>query len=112
MYHSLVQSLIDRGEITPEEGENHPHRNVITRALGSAEDCEPVISLCDVKAGDLFLLCSDGLTVTVRDGELEEILKNTSFDTLTETLVTRALAGGGPDNITVGVLFEEEKAGK
>lgn len=110
--HSLVQELIDRGEITPEEGETHPHRNVITRTLGYAEDSEPEISLYEVKEGDLFLLCTDGLTVTVREAELEELLKTVSCEELTERLVSRALAGGGPDNITVGVLFEEERAGK
>ena len=110
--HSLVQSLIDRGEITPEEGETHPHRNVITKALGSAVDSDPVIAFCDVREKDLFLLCSDGLTVPLRDGEISEIIQNTPFESLVETLISRALAAGGPDNVTVGVLYEEEKAGK
>ena len=110
--HSLVQDLIDRGEITPEEGETHPHRNVITRTLGYAEDSEPEIMISDIKPADRFLLCSDGLTVTVRDGELEEILNTTPCEDLTEVLVSRALAGGGPDNITVGILYEEEREGK
>ena len=107
-----MQDLIDRGEITPEEGETHPHRNVITRTLGYAEDSEPEIMISDIKPADRFLLCSDGLTVTVRDGELEEILNTTPCEDLTEVLVSRALAGGGPDNITVGILYEEEREGK
>ena len=110
--HSLVQELIDRGEITPEEGATHPHRNVITRTLGYAEDSIPEITFCDIRKGDLFLLCSDGLTSTVRDNELEEVLRTTDPKHLAETLVACALAGGGPDNITVGILLEEEKAGK
>lgn len=107
--HSLVQDLIDRGEITPEEGETHPHRNVITRTLGYAEDSEPEISVIDVREGDVFLLCSDGLTVTVRDGELESLINSTAPGDLCTRLVATALERGGPDNVTVGVLFEEER---
>ena len=107
--HSLVQEMIDRGEITPEEGENHSQRNIITRTLGYAEDCQPEILLSDVRPGDLFLLCSDGLTVPVRDHVIADILTNTEKDRIARTLVSRALACGGPDNVTVGILYEEER---
>lgn len=106
--HSLVQEMIDRGEISPEEGENHPHRNVITRTLGYADDSQPEILFSDVRHGDVFLLCSDGLTVPVRDCQLEELLRNNEPSRLAPVLVSRALEGGGPDNITVGILYEDE----
>lgn len=108
--HSLVQDLIDRGEITPEEGESHPHRNVITRALGYAEDSLPEIQFTDVKAGDLFLLCTDGLTVSVKDSELETVLQQAQPHLLPDLLIKRALEEGGSDNITVGVFYEESEA--
>lgn len=110
--HSLVQTLIDSGQITAEEGETHPHRNVITRVLGYAEDLLAEVSLSDVKAGDVFLLCSDGLTVTVRDEELEKILKENAPESLADLLVARALDAGGPDNVTVGLFVEDEREGK
>jgi len=107
--HSLVQDLIDRGEITPEEGETHPHRNVITRTLGYAEDSQPEISLFEVKPGDRFLLCTDGLSVTVRDAELESYLNETPPESVVEGLVARAIAAGAPDNVTVGMFYEPVK---
>ena len=110
--HSLVQSLIDSGQITAEEGETHPHRNVITRVLGYSEDMLPEICISDVKPGDRFLLCTDGLTVTVRDGELEKILQENAPESLADLLVARALDAGGPDNVTVGLMVEEEREGK
>lgn len=110
--HSLVQELIDRGEITPEEGESHPHRNVITRTLGYAEDSQPEISFYEVKAGDRFLLCTDGLTSTVRDGDLEACLKELPAEKTVDRLIARALAAGAPDNVTVGLFYEPEKEGR
>ena len=108
--HSLVQELIDRKEISPEEGENHPGRNVITRALGYQDESLADVVFSDVKKGDVYLLCTDGLTVPVSDSELQEILQITPPDRLAEVLVDKALAGGGPDNITVGILWEESEA--
>ena len=109
--HSLVQEMVDRGEISVEESINHPYRNVITRTLGYTEDSLPEILLSAVKSGDLFLLCTDGLTVPVNDSELEEILTSVPPSRLAPVLVSRALEGGGPDNITVGILSEEESEG-
>lgn len=108
--HSLVQELIDQKEISPEEGETHPGRNVITRALGYQDDSLADVGFSDVKKGDVYLLCTDGLTVPVPDSELQEILQTTPPDRLAEVLVGKALEGGGPDNITVGILWEESEA--
>lgn len=103
--HSLVQEMVDRGEISPQEGESHPHRNVITRTLGYADDSEPEILISDLRREDVFLLCTDGLTSTVNDRRLTELLEQTSPETLTSVLVAEALERGGPDNITVGILY-------
>ncbi len=103
--HSLVQEMIDRGEITAEEGETHPHRNVITRTLGYAEDSQPEILFSDLRLGDVFLLCTDGLSSTVNDRRLMEILEQTSPEALTSVFVAEALERGGSDNITVGILY-------
>ncbi len=107
--HSLVQEMIDRKEITPEEGETHPHRNVITRALGYAEDSQPEIVFSDVKKGDIFLLCTDGLTVPVPESEIQRLFETTPPEQVAEILVKTALEGGGPDNVTVGILWEESE---
>ncbi len=110
--HSLVQQMIDRGEISPEEGESHPRRNVITRTLGYAEDSQPEIFFSDLREGDAFMLCTDGLTVSVKDDSLEELFRQYPPDQLVSVLVDRALEGGGTDNITVGILYEEEREAK
>ena len=107
--HSLVQEMVDRNEISPEEAESHPHRNVITRTLGYAEDSQPEILFSDVRDGDVFLLCTDGLTVPLRDQRILELLRENPPEAVTPLLISEALQGGGPDNITVGILYEERK---
>lgn len=107
--HSLVQEMVDRNEISPEEAESHPHRNVITRTLGYAEDSQPEILFSDVRDGDVFLLCTDGLTVPLQDQRISELLRENSPEAVTPLLISEALRGGGPDNITVGILYEERK---
>ncbi len=110
--HSLVQEMIDRKEISSQEGQDHPQRNIITRVLGYTDDSQPEILFSDVKKGDLFLLCTDGLTVPVADDKIQEILQNTPIEQAAEVLIRTALEGGGPDNVTVGILWEESEAKK
>jgi len=105
--HSLVAELVRTGKLSAEEAEHHPQRSVITRALGTDPDVDVDTFTVDAQAGDLFLLCSDGLTTMVDD---EEILRTveSSRDDLERTaqvLVRKANRGGGEDNITV-VFFE------
>lgn len=107
--HSLVQMMIDRGEITPEEGQTHPHRNVITRSLGYSEDSQPEILFSDLRSGDQFLLCTDGLSGLVWDEDLAEILRETPPEEAVPRLVEKALEAGGSDNVTVGMMYEEER---
>ena len=100
--HSLVQNQLDKGLITYEEARTHPHRNVINKALGIDDHLYPDILSGKAFSGDLFLLCSDGLTDMVEDGNIREILA--SDQTLPEKakpLIASALEAGGKDNITV-----------
>ena len=105
--HSLVAELVESGVLTPEEAERHPQRSAITRALGT----DPVVEVAgwtvDARIGDLFLLCSDGLSVMLGDGAIAEAIQGAGGDPRPagEALVAAANAHGGEDNITV-VLFE------
>ena len=106
--HSLVGDLMRSGRLTPEEADAHPQRSVITRALGT--DPEVSIDTISVEAepGDLFLLCSDGLTTMVADEEILGILAAApTLDDAARELVRAANTGGGEDNVTV-VLFGVE----
>jgi serine/threonine protein phosphatase PrpC len=103
--HSLVQTLVDQGAVRPEDAERHPHANVVTRALGvegpvAIDTCES-----EVLAGDLFLLCSDGLSKAVPAAELSRILaQRRPLGAIADELVEQALARDGSDNITLVVV--------
>ena len=105
--HSLVQRLIEIGQITPEEARHHEHKNVITRSLGARPDgpagSESV--MLRLKRGDRLMLCSDGLTTHVEDEKIGEILRRHSdpYEAARE-LVVAANAGGGSDNVSVVVI--------
>jgi protein phosphatase len=103
--HSLVEELRRRGQLTVEEAEEHPQRSIITRALGPEPDVEPDVHTHQARSGDVFLLCSDGLTSMVREERLHEILTgNDSLRGAVDRLVEEANRAGGRDNITA-VLF-------
>ena len=103
--HSLVADLMRSGRLTPEEAESHPQRSVITRALGTDPDVDVDTLAVDAQPGDVFLLCSDGLTTMVGDDEiLQAVRGNESLEQAARTLVKAANRRGGEDNITV-VLF-------
>ncbi|MFH8219432.1 Stp1/IreP family PP2C-type Ser/Thr phosphatase [Streptomyces sp. NPDC018057] len=100
--HTWVQRLVDEGRITEEEASTHPQRALLMRALGSGEHVEPDLSIREVRAGDRYLICSDGLSGVVSHQTMEETLA--SYQGPQETvqeLIQFALRGGGPDNITV-----------
>ncbi|WLW58523.1 Stp1/IreP family PP2C-type Ser/Thr phosphatase [Streptomyces sp. YU58] len=100
--HTWVQRLVDEGRITEEEATTHPQRSLLMRALGSGEHVEPDLSIREVRAGDRYLICSDGLSGVVSHQTLEDTLA--SYQGPQETvqqLIELALRGGGPDNITV-----------
>ena len=99
--HTFVQTLVDEGRITAEEASHHPQRNVIMRALDGREDVELDLSIREAKAGDRYLLCSDGLSGVVSEETMRDTLAGAdSPDHAAEQLVELALRGGGPDNIT------------
>lgn len=98
--HSLVQELVDEGFISQEDAASSVHRNVITRALGLQDTVEVDLLQVATTPGDLFLLCSDGLSDKLPHDELERLLKDGSLDTMARTLVDEANARGGEDNIS------------
>ena len=106
--HSLVESMVDRGDITAEEARRHPSRNLITRALGPdiSADCDGYI--CPMNAGEYLLLCSDGLVNTVTDQEmLFEVIHGDGPDTCLDRLLAIARSQGAPDNVTA-VLMQKQ----
>ncbi len=106
--HSLVQELVDEGLMSQEDAAASVHRNVITRALGLHETVEVDLLQVDTTPGDLFLLCSDGLSDKIPHGELEQFLKDGNLDMMARTLVDEANARGGEDNISV-ILIRIDK---
>jgi PPM family protein phosphatase len=103
--HSLVAELERSGQITAEAAEHHPQRSIITRALGPEPDVEVDTYTVAGREGDVFLLCSDGLTSMISDEEIGSILRSAgSLDDAADALVRAANQSGGKDNITV-VLF-------
>jgi PPM family protein phosphatase len=105
--HSLVAELVRTGRLSPDEAERHPQRSVITRALGTDPEVDVDIFTVEAEAGDLFLLCSDGLTSMVGDDEILTTLEEARDDLeqAARGLIRKANRGGGEDNITV-VFFE------
>jgi protein phosphatase len=109
--HSLVAELERSGQLTPEAAEHHPQRSIITRALGPERDVEVDTHTHPARAGDVYVLCSDGLTGMISDAELASLLRAApSLESAAETLVRAANQSGGKDNITV-VLFRLEDDG-
>jgi serine/threonine protein phosphatase PrpC len=102
--HSYVQELVDSGSITPQEAEHHPRKNVITRALGVEESVRPEYTCATLAAGDILLLCSDGLTNAVSKNRIEQILNQQTVYDAADSLIDEANASGGPDNITALLL--------
>ncbi|MCX4526879.1 MULTISPECIES: PP2C family serine/threonine-protein phosphatase [unclassified Streptomyces] len=99
--HTWVQRLVDEGRITEEEATTHPQRSLLMRALGSGDTVEPDLSIREVRAGDRYLICSDGLSGVVSHQTLEETLADYHGPHETvQALIQLALRGGGPDNIT------------
>lgn len=100
--HTWVNEQVMAGFLSEEQARSHPLKNVVTRALGGEAEIEVDLREIDVEPGDLYLLCSDGLTTMLSDSEIEEVvLHHPSLDELCRRLVRRANARGGLDNITV-----------
>ena len=110
--HSLVESMVERGDITEEEARRHPNRNLITRALGTDETVESDGYRTTLSEGEYLLLCTDGLTITVTDQEmLFEILHGGDEESCLSRLLAIAKEHGAPDNVTA-VLMRQTEGGQ
>lgn len=99
--HSLVQDLVDSGAIRPEEARGHRHANVITRAVGAQANLAPDLHNAALEPGDLFLLCSDGLTGALEDAEIAEVLGRCDLESAADELLQLTLDRGARDNVTL-----------
>lgn len=103
--HSFVQTLVDAGQITDEEAEHHPNKNRILKALGIKPDLAPSFDRVQPKNGDVFLICSDGLSGMISDAAMHDVLmKPASLEEKGDTLINLALGAGGLDNITLELI--------
>lgn len=102
--HSMVQDLLLRGKITPEEAENHPNKNIITRAVGVDRGIEIDFEQIDLDDEDTLLICTDGLSNYVSNDEMLELMSDGKHYAFADRLVKKANENGGGDNITVVVI--------
>lgn len=106
--HSVVEDMVRRGEITPDEARVHPQKNLITRALGSMAKARGDLYDISLVSGDYFLLCTDGLSNSLTDQELlYEILHGGSRETCCQRLLKQALERGATDNVTAVLIYIE-----
>ncbi len=99
--HSVVQDLVDRGEITPEQARTHPRKNLITRALGVDESLKVDFTVEDLKGDETLLICTDGLSNMVEPLDIYRVVADNPHEEIAEILVNQANENGGEDNITV-----------
>ncbi|MDO4314878.1 MAG: Stp1/IreP family PP2C-type Ser/Thr phosphatase [Oscillospiraceae bacterium] len=103
--HSLVERMVDRGDITAEEARRHPNRNLITRALGPDADAQCDGYICPMEQGDFLLLCTDGLVDTVTDQEmLFEVIHGAGLDGCLDRLLDISKSRGASDNVTAVLM--------
>ena len=108
--HSLVQEMVDRGELSPEDARHHPRKNVITMALGVYDEVTPDIGCLTMEPSDSILLCCDGLINHVEDEDIQRVVVETSDpQTACDILVALANKGGGADNISVIIARAPEQ---
>jgi len=107
--HSFVQRLIDDGVLTPDEAEAHPHRHIITKALGDVNPAEADINIINLEPGKSKFLftCTDGVTGVISNEELEEIFTSNSFENLSETISDLIEDRGAPDNYSFVIVKME-----
>ena len=109
--HSLVQEMVDRGELSPDDARHHPRKNVITMALGVYDEVTPDIGCLTMERSDSILLCCDGLINHVEDDEIQRVVVETSDpQTACDILVALANKGGGTDNISVIIARAPEQS--
>ena len=99
--HTVIQELLDQGAITEAEALEHPQRSMLTQALRGDGDVTPVLQVYEVKKGDRYLLCSDGLSGVLTDKEIKFGLKKTDKDEAIKFLIDATYINGAPDNVTI-----------
>ncbi|MBR0219226.1 MAG: Stp1/IreP family PP2C-type Ser/Thr phosphatase [Clostridia bacterium] len=99
--HSMVAEMVRDGLITPEEARRHPYRNIITRALGTDEWVDVDVTEIEKRAGDIYLICSDGLSEYVQEDQMQALLLEHDLEEAADLLLNLALKGGGRDNISL-----------
>jgi len=109
--HSLLRELIDLGQLTDHEAENFLYKNIITRAIGTDPEVDPSIRHTTIEVGDMYLLCTDGLTDMVPFKQMEEILNQNSETDAVSALMDTAKKNGGFDNITIILVKVNGKNG-
>ena len=110
--HSFTAELVRQGELSEQEAADHPHRNVLTRAVGAAPTVEVDGTVHPARPGDRLVLCSDGLFNEVREEDIAELASSTSdLDAAAGALVDRAVSNGGRDNVTVVIAEVSEGPG-
>ena len=103
--HSVVEDLVQRGEITPDEARSHPQKNLITRALGSESHVEGDLYEVKLEKGEFILMCTDGLSNVLSDQEiLSEVLHGGAAGGCCQRLLDVAISRGAPDNVTAVVI--------
>ena len=99
--HSMVAELVRDGVLTEEQARIHPYRNVITQAVGAADELNVHTRRLEKTRGDKYLICSDGLYEYVTKEEMQQLLTHYSPEDAAEMMIEKALDGGGKDNVTV-----------
>mgnify|MGYP002673641533 FL=1 len=107
--HSLVEQLVREGVLTEEEAQNHPMRNIITRAIGTDESVEVDVVVEERRKGDLWLACSDGLHGLVDDRQMRDALRQYAPERAADVLLKAALDAGGRDNVTLVIVHDGEE---
>ncbi|MFA0815861.1 MAG: Stp1/IreP family PP2C-type Ser/Thr phosphatase [Anaerofustis sp.] len=107
--HSLVQYMLDQGQITQNEALHHPQKNIITRALGTDADIAVDVIESTLERNDILMVCSDGLTNNVSNASILEIVRSKRLKSAVNELVNEANRNGGSDNITVVMYSEDVK---
>jgi len=102
--HSQVQDLVDQGFLAPESAETHPAANIVTRAVGADEVLQVDAQILEIKDGDRFLLCTDGLNKELSEGEIAQLSGRFEADALPQALVDEACQRGARDNVTAVVV--------
>lgn len=106
--HTIVQMMVEQGQLTAKEAKYHPKRNLITRALGVEETVETDYNEAQLALGESLLLCTDGLTSFAEEQEIFSVLRKQAPDQALEQLVALANSGGGGDNITAVLAYETD----